>query len=431
MKSNKPIISALPRLEPAHIVRTSTGEILTWEAYQEQALHPFLDWVERETERLYNLDPAQVHKDAETLKGNANSYSRSLGYQPAHMELPREVKAKSRLGELVHYKLFSETAAFVRNPNPRKREHKFSRTVNLGAVDSQMARLERDQDQLILSWKCWEDEYTLIFNIPSYLSSRKITKWSLPVVSSGGFIFSTQETPIFKTKQIVAGVDLGRVEPFTMAILSSRGKLAAEYRARPQVRATNRKRERILAEIHHTRTKKHAYDALGIPSDHLTTEISRMRNKASRLGASLKNEVAADIARKTTKHEVSLLRVEDLRWATGKKYGSRWNHGTTINKIEHTNARHGIRTQRVNPRGTSQSCHKCGTTITHNTRTRTVWCGECKTRLDRDVNAALNIALNKSYPNPTNRLIGDTYSSLEQGVGISSPESQNPSCLTC
>ena len=194
----------------------------------------------------------------------------------------------------------------------------------------------------------------------------------------------------------MAGVDLGRVEPFTLAILGGTGGLEAEYRARPQIRQTNRKRERILQEVKLTRLKATQYDALGLDSSLLRQEITRKRSKASRIAHALTGQIAANITQNLTKHQVSLLHVEDLTWATGAKYGSKWNHGAITQKIEHTTARAGIHTKRVNPRNTSQSCHKCGSLITHNPKKRTVWCGDCKLKLDRDVNAAMNIAKNKN-----------------------------------
>lgn len=427
----KKVVSALPRLKPVQVILRETGEVVGFEDFKKRALLPLLDWVERDTERLYSENTDKTIEESLALKGSANSYSRNLGYKPSHMDLPREIKAKSRLGELVHHKLFSETAAYARNPNPRKREHKFSRTVNLGAVNAQMVTLERNDDQLFLTWKCWEEEYVLIFNIPDYILRRSPSKWSLPLVSSEGFTFTIQESPAPVKTGVVAGVDLGRVEPFTMAVLSKSGRASSEHKARPQVRATNNKRERILKEVKCTRAKKESYAALGLDENTLAQEIRRMRAKASRMGDSLANEVAANIARITSRTKVEILHVENLKWASGAKYGSKWNHGATIEKVEHTLARTGVKTNRVNPRGTSQHCFKCGGLINHNTRTRMALCALCKTEFDRDFNAAMNIALNQSYPSLTYGLAGSDCSHSRQVTGVGPLESQNATCLLC
>jgi len=391
----KPVTSSLSRLIPAQVVNTQTGELLSWDEFKEESLTALLEWVHEETSRIYFEDQEGVHEAARCLKFNAAEHARQAGFVADYTSLPRDIKAKSRLSRLVGYKLMSETAAYERNPNPRKQAHAFSRTINLGAVDSHMARLERDENTLVLTWKCWLDEYELTFLIPHYAQSRNVTKWSLPLVSSRGFIFTMQETPTLRTDGATAGVDLGRVEPFTLAVLSSRGNLAAEYRARPQVRATNAKRERILQEVTLTRAKASAYMSLGLDEAHLREQVRLKRNKASRIASALSGQIAADIVTKTTRHDVSILHIENLKWAAGARYGSKWTHGATGEKIEHSAARAGVRVKRVSARNTSQMCHACRAPITHQTATRTVRCLDCKSRLDRDVNAAMNIAKNQ------------------------------------
>lgn len=158
----------------------------------------------------------------------------------------------------------------------------------------------------------------------------------------------------------------------------------------------------------HTRAKAGQYDALGFDSSVLREEITRKRSKASRIMIGLSGQIAADLTHKTTKHQVGLVHLENLKWVTGAKYGSKWAHSKITHKIEHASARQGIRTKRVNPRNSSQSCHKCGTTITHNTKHRTVWCGDCRIKIDRDVNAAINIAKNKGVRLPIEGLTDHT-----------------------
>jgi len=409
----KPVISALSRLTPVQVVDVATGEVLSWEVARDTLIEPLITWVRDETQRLYDENPEKLLKDALNLKDSAESYARYAGYLANWESLPREVKAKSRLGRLALAKLMGESASYVRNPNPRKQPHRFSRSVNLGTVDSHMCRLDREGDRLLITWKCWDKEIECEFLLPSYATERDITKISLPVVTTEGFIFTIQERPLPVLGDKTAGVDLGRVEPFTMAVLSSNGLLEAEYRARPQVRALNARRERILVEVAQTRVKADARASLKLDDTVHRREVARKRSKAHRIMGTLKSQIAADVSTKLERHSVAILNIEDLRWAAGAKYGSRWAHGMTAEKIEHTNARHGVRTKRVNPRGTSQHCHKCGTTIVHRTKNRTVWCEDCKTRLDRDVNAAMNIALNKSYPTGGNRPTGSTPSLTE------------------
>ena len=203
---SKPIITALPRLLPVQIVNLKTGELHTWESYRAEALDPLLEWVVKETNRMFEYDPQRVLVDVEGLHHNPAEYARQKHYNPNIEELGRGVRAKSRLARLVQHKLMSETASYVRNPNPRKQPHRFSRTINLGAVDSQMVTLSRESERLILSWKCWENEYELTFLIPHYAQTRNITKWSLPVVGERGFVFTYQESPVPITGKLWRGL---------------------------------------------------------------------------------------------------------------------------------------------------------------------------------------------------------------------------------
>ena len=390
----KPVISALPALTPFRIVSTKTGELLTWNQFSQQSLLPLINLVIEETVTLYERNKDRLLEDSANLKYSPAEYARQKGYRVNHSLWDRGIKAKSRIERLIQHKLMSETASYVRNPNPHKQPHRFSRTLNLGAVDKQMAQLEREHNVLILTWKCWDDDYELSFHIPAYANSRIITKWSLPVVSDKGFVFTMEEQPTPSQGNNQAGVDLGRVEPFTLAVVNENSSLIAQYTANNQVMRVNLKRERILREVSHLTRKIEALKTLGETerASVLITQQSRKRAKASRLGQNLAQQLSADLVAKATRHNVNLIKTENLKWVTGAKYGSKWAHGKITQKLEHSAARAGVRVRRVNPRNTSQSCHVCGVKITHNTKTRTVRCVPCKTTLDRDMNAALNIA---------------------------------------
>ena len=71
---------------------------------------------------------------------------------------------------------------------------------------------------------------------------------------------------------------------------------------------------------------------------------------------------------------------------------SRWTHSKDQTAITHKLTRTGHKVRKVNPRDTSQLCNKCGTKIIHKKGTRQVVCSACSIVLDRDVNAAINIA---------------------------------------
>lgn len=430
MTKSSILVSAVTPLKPHAIWDTQTGEQASAHVLENQ-MEQLCSFVQAETQRLFDHDPEQVISTAANLKGSANSYGRQQGYKSEYLTLPREVLAKSRLNELVLYKLMSETASYAKNPNPKKQYPTFPKTINLGAVDKQMASLSRDDKTLTLLWKCWTGEYLIDFIIPDYVMKRNIAKYSLPLIrwTSKGyeFIFSVQEPiPTLAPSTLSAGVDLGRVEPYTLAVTNRKGSRVAHYATSGRLAQLSRKREEILAHKRNILVKSKQYEALGLSTETLITEKTRLASKAKILSKVIAQQIGAEIARKLENHALSTLHVEDLSWAHGSKYGSKWNHSVQQEAITHAVTRSGVRVRKVNPKNSSQLCHGCGTALTHTGRR--VRCTGCQSNLDRDYNAAMNIAtqshLKKCYPRlDNNRLAGDNCSPLGQVVDYSSHSS--------
>lgn len=434
----KKLISALPPLRPSLIVDIQTGEVLSPKDH-DVVVGELVRYVRDETVRIYNESGSVLEEAIKKAKriGSANSFGRQHGIISGYKSLPRDVRAKSRINELILHKVVSETASYVNNPNPQKNRPSFGPKINLGAVDSQMASLSLRVNVLTLRFKAWALDLLLEFEIPQYILERDITKWSLPSVeiTKNGivYIFSIRENPRDRTiSRNVAGVDLGRKKPAVIVVTNHSGSRIADYVTSPRIVRLNDKRERILVEKKHILRKASHYEQMGINSSTLRTEGARKSHKALILGEEVALQVGSDVASKLKKHEMNVLAVEDLRWATGTKYGSRWNHGRAQESIEHAVLRDGITVKKVNPKNTSQTCHRCGNAIVHNTKKRTVFCSECRTDLDRDFNAAMNIAHKLCRPDQYGR-IGDNCSpkrqvvAHENGHGISLKEQTSSS----
>ncbi|MDJ0514885.1 MAG: transposase [Trichodesmium sp. MO_231.B1] len=69
--------------------------------------------------------------------------------------------------------------------------------------------------------------------------------------------------------------------------------------------------------------------------------------------------------------------------------------GTFIEKLNAVAVKRGVHVVKVNPHNTSQNCSNCGNKVPKTLSVRTHSCPKCKTVLDRDENAAINI-LNKA-----------------------------------
>ncbi|NES64651.1 MAG: IS200/IS605 family element transposase accessory protein TnpB [Okeania sp. SIO2D1] len=124
--------------------------------------------------------------------------------------------------------------------------------------------------------------------------------------------------------------------------------------------------------------------------------------------------------------EYELIAVEDLNirgLARNTKlsksiYDVAW--GTFIEKLNAVAVKRGVHVIKVNPHNTSQNCSNCGQKVPKTLSVRTHSCPKCKTILDRDENAAINI-LNKALNE-----VGIILSACG-GLGVSQPVKQETS----
>lgn len=403
MRKEGKLISSLPSLSPVNIINKVTGEILTQEDLDIN-LNNLITWVQNQSKTFYENNKQEVIDACKGYTGSLQpeAFARKKGWGFPVQGLSREVKAKSRIERLARYHLIHTITTYVLNPNLNKQEPGFGLNINLGSVDAQMASLDIAENQLVLTFKCWTVEYEIHFNLPSYLKNRNILKYSLPTIRwdkkhmKWVFNFSILEQ-IFSRKfnNHSAGLDLGKVKPFTMVITNQSGNRVADYKSTRKLDKLNRKRENLLVERKHILAKLKQYKNLNYAIEKqkiLQSEASYKSNKIARLGNTVAWHSANEVTKKLVKHKVAILNLENLKWVVGSKYGSRWNHSVQQSAIDHSLKRQGIKTRKVNPYNTSQECAKCNTKLVHNVKSRTVWCKECKTVLDRDYNAALNIS---------------------------------------
>jgi hypothetical protein len=399
------LISSLPALRPVSITDTNGRHVSITE--HDKSVTSLLEYVQEQTIIMYQHDASKLIREIATAKrlGSANSFARQRGYKSASMGLPHDIKAKSRINELILHKLVSETASYVRSTNPMRNEPSFPLTMNLGAVNSQMASITGlHDDRLTLRFKCWDKDVLITFRVPGYILKRSILKWSLPRVNMvhgvPAYTFAIMEaSETREPSQCSAGVDLGRVKPFVMVALNKHGAIINQGEASPKLTRLNRKRERIIAEKKCLTRKIRAYAALGKDATTLITERERKGNKARILGHQVALLTGSEIAKRLQDTTVSTLRMENLKWVTGSTYGSKWNHSAQQEAIAHATARIGVTTKQVNPKNTSQSCSRCGARTTHDTSKRTIHCPACDLAMDRDYNAAINIAhITRTHP---------------------------------
>ena len=114
------------------------------------------------------------------------------------------------------------------------------------------------------------------------------------------------------------------------------------------------------------------------------------REAASRKKRELAILAAQEIAYLSHFWGNAVVAVEDLSWISNTMQNGRWNRGELARWLTHYVAQNGGWVVAVNSANTSRICHLCGSKVTHPVH-KISRCSEHGI-LDRDVNAAMNIA---------------------------------------
>lgn len=398
------LVSALPPLVPERIIDMATGELVE-QSELDHCLVQLTAFVRTESAKLWaaNKDTLELRLKASTAI-SPSEIGRQAGLSIEIESLPREVKAKSRIGRLVLHETVTRAKSYYESSVTTKQEPTFSNGVNLGAADNRMVVVKTTGDMIELIFNCWDREFLLFFKMPDYIKNRNILKISSPFVkqwgASWGFIFNLFEipdTPIINNEYVI-GIDLGRIEPYTVVVVHVKsGSRIAQYTASNRLRILISKRDRLNEELDCLRKKSLAYQSLGISHQALEFECSLTRNKCNHIVNQITWLIATEIETIARKFSARFVALENLSWVSSKHGRSRWTHSKDQQAITHKIARTGFIAKKVDPKNTSQDCHKCGEKVTHKSGKRLVHCQGCSITLDRDLNAAHNIAV-RSLP---------------------------------
>lgn len=429
------------------------------------------------TPRILDLISAGTGPDGQRLPLSANVAGDRLGMKPAY---PGGVYVPSRVDRLIRHKVISTLRtlavqdAEVRRQtstttNPGKpsyatagyaqniarqlgrytREHPDAdagglrltdlvaapvlvRLFNLGAVDSQLARISVEGDSILLQVKLprqpapaersdWE-WVEFEFAVPAHLRLRPILSWHLPTLTVRGgkveFRFAYTETvpePVApKDYRTVVGVDWS---PSTFAAYGlveqdNNNGLSGSYRTHTyDDRGLAEKARRLQIEGGRLRSKIARLEALATGAnpqtrETLNTKISLLRHNEIAVGAkrqSINREMAfhfasiiTDFAKRADAHAIA---VEDLTTLTPGN-GSAVNNNKTsqsarrqgLDALTHTAARSGIDVIIVHAAGTSARCPSCDNYLERPGGYYTGLCKPCHLAGHRDMFAHTNIA---------------------------------------
>ena len=271
--------------------------------------------------------------------------------------------------------------------------------VNLGAVNKQYAAIENDpfaDGEIILKMVIQGSWYRLIFNF----DNKRFTegKVTLPVIKVEDgqpvFLFTVvTDNPVVQfSGDHVIGVDVGINNYATVVVRDVKtGRSVYETTLSQRVHSlwnSVRASQQQVRDL-----KKKAATLLHDRQERMSAldEAQLHREAASRKKRELAILAAQEIADLSHAWGNAVVAVEDLGWIANTIQNGRWNRGALIQWLTHYASQNGGWVVAVNSSNTSQLCYKCGARVSHPTHEVSV-CAEHGS-MDRDVNAAVNIAV--------------------------------------
>ena len=225
--------------------------------------------------------------------------------------------------------------------------------------------------------------------VPAYFGAyRELDKGRCTVIRKDGTWYATVsvEYPIKKQydPEGVLGVDLGIRQ---IAVISDpQGKVNEFYGSEIL------ERRRDLAARYESLMEQKNGD------NNVYQALRRVSGKESRFMHDVNHKIAAEIV-ELAKHYRYAIAVENLKGLregeasqTLREMLHRWAYRDLCDKIEYKAEAAGVPVEYVDPRSTSKTCSQCGKK-TGVGQTKQYRCPDCGTELNRDLNAARNIAM--------------------------------------
>ena len=270
--------------------------------------------------------------------------------------------------------------------------------VNLGAVNKQYAAIENDPfatGEIVLKMVIQGIWYRLFFRFDSMrFPEGKVT---LPIIKVENnkpvFIFTVvTDNPIVQfSGDYVVGVDVGINNYATVVVRNTKTEKIV-YQSTLSQRAHSLWNSIRASERQVKQLRKKADKLLYQRQARMSAldEAHFHREAASRKKRELAILAAQEIAYLSHFWGNAVVAVEDLSWINNTMQNGRWNRGELAQWLTYYAAQNGGWVVSVNSANTSQQCHKCGSRVSHPTH-KVSLCPEHGI-LDRDVNAAMNIA---------------------------------------
>ena len=299
--------------------------------------------------------------------------------------------------------------------------------VNLAATDKQYVAIENDpfvDGEIVLKLVIKGNWHRLIF--PFNNTRFPVGKVTLPLVkiqdNQPVFIFAVvTDNPVVQfSGDYVIGVDVGINNYATVVVRNIKtGEITYKTTLSQRVHSlwnSVRASERQVRALR-KKAKPLVYDRQGKMA--ALDEAQLHREAASRKKRELAILAAQEIADLSHQYDNAVVVVEDLSWVKNTMKNGRWNRGELVKWLTHYVAQNGGWVVSVNAANTSQICHECGSKVTHPEH-KISDCPKCGA-MDRDVNAAANIATRAIAKVKTARNTRAKNRKLQKKISLKTP----------
>ena len=300
--------------------------------------------------------------------------------------------------------------------------------INLGAVDEQYALIENNpfaDGEITLKMVIQGQWYRLIFSFDNTRFTEGKVTLPLVKIEAGKpvFIFSVvTDNPIVQfSSDYVIGVDVGINDYATVVVRNSKTGMKVQTSTLSQrvhslwnsVRAS----EKQVRQLRKKAVSLSLYNRQAIMA--ALDEAQLHRKAASRKKRELAILAAQEIAYLSYFYGNAVVAVEDLSWVTNTMQNGRWNRGAFVQWLTHYVSQNGGWVVTVNAANTSQVCHVCGSEVEHPKHK----VSRCPVHgvMDRDVNAAANIAARAVPKVEKARVKRSKNSKLQRQVALKTP----------
>lgn len=273
--------------------------------------------------------------------------------------------------------------------------------ISYSSVDRQLTKIEVAGDTIL--WSVRVDGEWIIFYFPfdkkRFAGASKVSLPDVQLDDQGGLEFRFTAVYEYVSSEIssdyVIGVDVGITEYVTASVTNSYGEVIETTTLSGRFKRLYAKYLRMLS------TSRDLADKVKSPERRVSqnplrlsrrvSEYENLRSAIKRIRKEMAILAAQELADLSWRYGNAVIVFEDLTWRKNTMQNGRWNIGELMKWTKHYQHLNGSRMSKTSAAYTSQTCSDCGAKGGRFSK-RTFVCNSCDSRLDRDVNASINIA---------------------------------------